>query len=318
MSVRRRKGRPLSGALVLDKPQGWTSGLAVQRVKHLFGANKVGHTGSLDQLATGVLPLCFGEATKLSGFLLNSDKSYAVRIRLGMRTDSGDAEGRVIATRELASLNVDETKVEAALDQFRGSVSQVPPMYSAVKREGQPLYKLARKGIEVEREPRTVEIYRNEITEFTGEELALEIDCSKGTYVRTIADELGESLGCGAHVIALRRIKAGPFGLDDCVAYDTLKERKSKSDAALIQMLRPSASMVQAFPRVSLTNASLWHVRHGQPVMVPHAPSEGWVRLHEGEMGDNGFVGVGEVLEDGRIAPRRMVSSRSTLERAAT
>ena len=308
MSGRRRKGRPLSGALVLDKPQGWTSGLAVQRVKRLFGANKVGHTGSLDQLATGVLPLCFGEATKLSGFLLNSDKSYEVRIRLGVRTDSGDAEGKVIATREVAAFDVDETKVEAALNQFRGSISQVPPMYSAVKKEGQPLYKLARKGIEVEREPRRVEIYKNELIEFTGEELELAIDCSKGTYIRAIADELGETLGCGAHVIALRRIKAGPFGLDDCVAYDTLKERKSASDNALLELLRPSASVVQAFPRVSLTNASLWHVRHGQPVMVPHAPSQGWVRLHEDGLGDNGFVGVGEVLEDGRIAPRRMIA----------
>lgn len=312
MSARRRKGRPLSGALVLDKPQGWTSGLAVQRVKRLFGASKVGHTGSLDQLATGVLPLCFGEATKLSGFLLNSDKSYEVRIRLGVRTDSGDAEGKVIATRELASFDVDEAKVEAALDQFRGSISQVPPMYSAVKREGQPLYKLARKGIEVEREPRTVEIYKNELVEFTGEEVALAIDCSKGTYIRAIADELGELLGCGAHVIALRRSKAGPFGLDDCVAYDTLRERKSASDDALLEMLRPSASVVQAFPRVSLTNASLWHVRHGQPVMVPHAPSRGWVRMHEDGLGDNGFVGVGEVLEDGRIAPRRMIAARSS------
>ncbi len=310
MSGRRRKGRPLSGALVLDKPLGWTSGLAVQRVKRLFAANKVGHTGSLDQLATGVLPLCFGEATKLSGFLLNSDKSYEVRIRLGVRTDSGDAEGKVIATREVAAFDVDETEVEAALDQFRGSISQVPPMYSAVKREGQPLYKLARKGIEVEREPRRVEIYKNELIECAGEELALAIDCSKGTYIRTIADELGESLGCGAHVIALRRIKAGPFGLDDCVDYDTLKERKSVSDDALLESLRPSASVVQAFPRVSLTNASLWHVRHGQPVMVPHAPSEGWVRLHEDGLGDNGFVGVGEVLEDGRIAPRRMIATR--------
>ena len=308
MSGRRRKGRPLSGALVLDKPQGWTSGLAVQRVKRLFGANKVGHTGSLDQLATGVLPLCFGEATKLSGFLLNSDKSYEVRIRLGVRTDSGDAEGKVIATREVAAFDVDEAKLEAALNQFRGSISQVPPMYSAVKKEGQPLYKLARKGIEVEREPRRVEIYKNELIEFTGEELELAIDCSKGTYIRAIADELGETLGCGAHVIALRRIKAGPFGLDDCVAYDTLKERKSASDNALLELLRPSASVVQAFPRVSLTNASLWHVRHGQPVMVPHAPSQGWVRLHEDGLGDNGFVGVGEVLEDGRIAPRRMIA----------
>ena len=182
-------------------------------------------------------------------------------------------------------------------------------MYSAVKRQGQPLYKLARKGIEVERQPRTVEIYKNELIEYAGEELALAIDCSKGTYIRSIADELGESLGCGAHVVALRRIKAGPFGIDDCVTFATLKERKSAGDEVLLDLLRPSASMVRAFPRVSLTNASLWHVRHGQPVLVPHAPVRGWVRLHEDGLGDNGFVGVGEVLEDGRVAPRRMIAA---------
>lgn len=309
MSRRKRKGRPLSGVVVLDKPQGWTSGLAVQRVKRLFAAGKVGHTGSLDQLATGVLPLCFGEATKLSGFLLNSDKHYEVRIRLGVRTDSGDAEGKVIATREISKFDVDEHKLEAALDAFRGPIEQVPPMYSAVKRDGQPLYKLARKGIEVEREARRVEIHSNTLIEFTGEELALAIECSKGTYIRAIADELGESLGCGAHVIALRRTRAGPFDFEDCVAYDWLKERRSLGDAELLGSLRPSASMVQGFPRVSLTNASLWHVRHGQPVMVPNAPSQGWVRLHERGLGDNGFVGVGEVLDDGRIAPRRMIAA---------
>lgn len=312
MSVRRRRsrGKAITGVLVLDKPLGWTSGLAVQRVKRLFGAQKVGHTGSLDQLATGVLPLCFGDATKLSGFLLNSDKRYEVRIQFGVRTDSGDAEGKVVRSVELDGFALTEAKVEAALDRFRGPIDQVPPMYSAVKREGQPLYKLARKGIEVEREARRVEVYRNVITDFDGQQVALAIECSKGTYVRTIADDLGELLGCGAHVVALRRTRAGPFEIGDCVLFDALKAKKSDDESALLNEIRPSACVVQTFPRVNLTNASLWHVRHGQPVIVPHAPSEGWVRLHEDGLGDNGFVGVGEVLDDGRIAPRRMVAPR--------
>ncbi len=310
--MRKRKGRALSGVLVFDKPQGWTSSFAVQRVKRLFDARKVGHTGSLDQLATGVLPLCFGEATKLSGFLLDSDKSYDVRIRLGVRTDSGDAEGKVIATHELADLAITESTLEAALAAFRGVIEQVPPMYSAVKRDGQRLYKLARKGIEVEREPRRIEIYRNELVEFTGRELRLAIDCSKGTYIRAIADDLGEQLGCGAHVVALRRVKAGPFEFADCETFDGLRERRLASDQALLAALRPSASVVRAFPPVTLTQASLWHVRHGQPVMVPHAPTSGWVRLHEGSLGDNSFVGVGEVLADGRIAPLRIMAANAS------
>ena len=310
MSNRRRKnrGKAITGVLVLDKPLGWTSGLAVSRIKRLFDANKVGHTGSLDQLATGVLPLCFGDATKLSGFLLDSDKHYEVRIRLGIRTDSGDAEGKVLRSVELSTLSIDEGKIESALDRFRGPIDQVPPMYSAVKREGQPLYKLARKGIEVEREARRVEIFLNELTSFDGQDVTLRIECSKGTYIRTIADDLGELLGCGAHVIELRRTKAGPFDVTDCVLFDALQARKSEGAEALLKEIRPSACAVQAFPRVDLTNAGLWHVRHGQPVMVPRAPSEGWVRLHEDGLGDNGFVGVGEVLEDGRIAPRRMIA----------
>ncbi len=310
MRARRRKhqGKAITGVLVLDKPFGWTSGLAVSRIKRLFEARKVGHTGSLDQLATGVLPLCFGEATKLSSFLLDSDKHYEVRIQLGVRTDSGDAEGKVLRSVALEDYAIDEAKIESALAQFRGPIDQVPPMYSAVKREGQPLYKLARKGIEVEREARRVEIFRNEITKFDGRDVSLRIECSKGTYVRTIADDLGELLGCGAHVSELRRTKAGPFHLADCVLFDTLKARQDEGADALLKEIRPSACAVQAFPRVNLTSAGLWHVRHGQPVMVPHAPSQGWVRLHEDGLGDNGFVGVGEVLDDGRIAPRRMIA----------
>lgn len=318
MNRRNRRGRAITGVLVLDKPQGWTSGLAVQKTKRLFGAAKVGHTGSLDQLATGVLPLCFGEATKLSGFLLNSDKTYEARFRLGIRTDSGDAEGQVIAERSPSEFALDESKVNAALDSFRGEFEQLPPMFSAVKRQGQRLYKLARKGIEVERDPRRVHVYDNTLVEFNERELALHIRCSKGTYVRAIADELGELLGCGAHVAALRRTGAGPFALSHCVTFEALREARCEGHSSLIKLLRPSASMVQDFPQVSLTSASLWHVRHGQPVMVPRAPSKGWVRLHGDGLGDNGFIGVGEVLEDGRIAPRRLLAPDTKVDNAVS
>ena len=231
-----------------------------------------------------------------------------MRIRFGVRTDSGDAEGKVIAERSLLDFDLDESGLETALDSFRGEFDQLPPMFSAVKQDGQPLYKLARKGIEVDRKPRRVHVYKNRLLEFSGEECALVIECSKGTYVRTIADELGELLGCGAHVVALRRTRAGPFELAHCVSFESLREASCGDAPGLLGLLRPSASMVEEFPPVSLTNASLWHVRHGQPVMVPHSPSHGWVRLHEEGLGDNGFVGVGEVLEDGRVAPRRMLA----------
>jgi tRNA pseudouridine55 synthase len=291
--------------LVVDKPPGWSSNDAVQKAKRLFNARKVGHTGALDPLATGVLPLCFGEATKFSQYLLSSDKKYEVRIKLGVATDSGDADGNVVAEREVE--NVTTARVEEALRFFRGEIDQVPSMFSAIKHNGQPLYKLARQGIEVERQARRVTVYSNTLVSLEGDVVELNIHCSKGTYVRTIAQELGEVLGCGAHVSALRRTMAGPYDESDLVTFAEL-ESALEAEGTLDGFLQPISSTVREWPEVKLTDNTAYYLRQGQPVMVPHAPAKGWVRLAE-VVGEDStrFLGVGEVLDDGRVAPRRLV-----------
>ena len=310
MARRRNRGRDVNGIMVLDKPSGMSSNEAVQKAKQLFAARKVGHTGSLDPLATGVLPLCFGEATRFSRYLLESDKKYTARVVLGVSTDSGDADGKVIRERPVGRLT--KATVDNALDAYRGEIQQVPSMFSAVKHQGQPLYKLARQGIEVERKARSVTVYACVIEEFAGDELTLDIHCSKGTYVRTIVHELGESLGCGAHVKALRRTMAGPFGESDLVTFEMLAPSGSEPDARerLDARLQPVSSAVREWPQVTLTGDAAYYLRQGQPVIVPHAPTTGWVRLAEAastEVSDARFLGVGEVLDDGRVAPRRLI-----------
>jgi len=302
---RRRRGRAVNGILVVNKPMGISSSDAVQQVKRLFGAAKVGHTGSLDPLATGVLPMCFGEATKFSQYLLTSDKHYWTRIKLGVATETGDADGEIRETRDAS--HITQSDVESALEQFRGDIQQVPSMYSALKHNGQPLYKLARQGIEVERESRCVSVFRNELTSCDGDEIELELHCSKGTYIRTIAEDLGEALGVGAHVVALHRRGAGPFVEEDMVTLDFLEEERE--NGSLDKFLRPIASAVGQWPEVVLSDATAFYVRQGQPVIVPHAPTSGWVRLSENHGRGSEFLGVGEVLDDGRVAPRRLVAT---------
>ena len=313
MGRARRRGRAVDGILVIDKPGGMSSNDAVQKAKRLFGARKVGHTGSLDPLATGVLPLCFGEATKFSQYLLASDKKYRARIRLGIATDSGDADGKTISKRPVAGIG--RAEVEKALSGFRGEIMQAPPMFSAVKHKGQPLYKLARQGIEVEREARSVTIYSNELLAFDTDEFEIETHCSKGTYVRAIAAEIGEMLGCGAHVIALRRSRAGPYGEPDLVTFDELEEARTKG--SLDPYLQPVWTAVREWPEVSLNEDVAYYLRHGQPVIVPHSPTSGWVRLLETSEASCRFLGVGEVLDDGRIAPRRLLTRGGVLTRGA-
>lgn len=302
---RKNRGRKISGILVVDKEAGCSSNDVVQFAKRLYGARKVGHTGSLDPLATGVLPLCFGEATKFSQYLLASDKVYLARIKLGVATASGDSEGDII--EELPVPELTDEEIEAALDHFRGPIKQVPSMFSALKRNGQPLYKLARQGIEVEREARDVEVFANDLVERTADKLLLKIHCSKGTYVRSIAEDLGKLLGCGAHVIELRRLQAGPFAEADLVTVSQLE--KAKEDGLLDDYLQPVASAVAQWPEVQLSANSSFYIRQGQPVQVAHAPSEGWVRLVEdtGSETRGAFIGVGEIMDDGRVAPRRLV-----------
>ena len=303
--ARRRRGRKVNGVIVIDKPAGISSNDVVQQVKKLYGAQKVGHTGSLDPLATGVLPLCLGEATKFSQFLLASDKRYWVRIKLGVATDTGDADGTVIAEEDAS--HVTEADLTGLLDEFRGDIQQVPSMYSALKHNGQPLYKLARQGIEVERKPRCVTVFSNELVNFEGDEFELEIHCSKGTYVRSIAEEIGEKLGVGAHVTQLRRRSAGPYNEEDSLTISFLEEERE--NGSLDKFLMPTASAVGQWPEVSLSESTSFYIRQGQPVQIPHAPTSGWVRLNEVESGEACFIGVGEVLDDGRIAPRRLVVS---------
>jgi tRNA pseudouridine55 synthase len=304
--TRRRRGRTVDGVLVLDKPIGLSSNQALQRVKRLYFAAKAGHTGSLDPLATGVLPLCFGEATKFSQYLLDADKAYESTFVLGTVTDTGDAEGRVLENAD-ASV-VTERDVIAALQAFEGEIEQVPSMYSAIKQDGQPLYKLARKGLEVERKPRLVVIKHLQLRAFRGgekPEVDIYLECSKGTYVRSLAEDLGRALGYGAFVSALRRTRAGPFSIEDSLALSTLEAlQDSTGFHGLDEFLLPADVALGALPLVRLSESGGFYMRQGQPVMVPNAPRGGIVRvaLHSGE-----FLGVGEILDDGRVAPRRLI-----------
>lgn len=305
---RRPKGRDISGILVLDKAQGMSSNACLQEVKRLFEAEKAGHTGSLDPLATGVLPLCFGEATKISQFLLDSDKRYRTLIRLGQRTDSADSQGSVISERSVAGITREH--VLAEFEQFRGDIEQTPPMYSALKHQGTPLYKLARAGEEVERKARPVTIHELKLLDFSDVDglmtAELEIYCSKGTYVRTIADDLGEALGCGAHVIGLRRLQAGAFVEAQCVTIERLKEVKESAGlAGLDEFLFAPDLAVAELPRVVLPSMTADFVKQGQAVLVRHLPSSGLVRLYD----EDEFIGIGTILDDGRVAPRRLFTT---------
>jgi len=303
MARRKPRGRNVNGIVLLDKPVGITSNSALQKVKRLFDANKAGHTGSLDPLASGLLPLCLGEATKLSSFLLDADKVYAGVCQLGVKTSTADAEGEVISTRPVPAL--DEQQITAVLQQFTGDIEQIPPMHSAIKRQGQPLYKLAHQGIEVEREPRQVTIYRLTLTRLETDAFAFEVHCSKGTYIRTLVEDIGEVLGCGAHLAALRRTMVGPFMLaEGGITLDELERlRDEEGVAALDRQLLPMDKALDNWPAVRLSENSTFYVRQGQPVQVAKAPTSGWVRLFAA---NDHFIGVGQILEDGRVAPKRL------------
>ena len=305
--ARRKKGRQVDGLLVLDKPTGMSSNAALQQAKRLFGAAKAGHTGSLDPLATGVLPLCFGEATKFSQFLLDADKGYESTFVLGVGTDTADADGAVITRASAAHLT--EDSVTQAMVMLTGAIEQVPPMYSALKVDGQPLYKRARAGEQAERAARPVEIYDFELLSFEpGEQvrLGVKVRCSKGTYIRTLAEDLGAALGVPAHVSTLRRCQSGPFALDDCVMPEQLTAvKKSGTDTDLDALLQPIESCIQHLPRLSLSEAATFYIRQGQPVLVPNGPQSGMVRI-----ADAGglFLGVGDMRDDGKLAPKRLLA----------
>ena len=310
MARGKRRGRPVNGILILDKPTGVGSNSALQEAKRIFFAAKAGHTGSLDPLATGVLPLCFGEATKFSQFLLNADKAYTSTFVLGASSTTDDADGEISPVADAASLS--EQQVLETLLSFEGDQQQIPPMYSALKHNGQRLYELARQGQEVERKVRDVRIDRIELLAFRnygserGEiEVDVSLSVSKGTYIRTIAADLGAKLGVGGYVAALRRTQSGPFYLADSVSLEQLRELKQGEQYdEMDKLLLPLDSALEHIPTVMLDDSTGFYLRRGQPVQVPDSPLSGTVKLLM-ESGD--FIGIGEIIEDGRVAPKRLV-----------
>ena len=302
---RRRKGRSVTGIIVLDKPVGPSSNQALQRVRHLFGAAKAGHTGNLDPLASGVLPICLGEATKLSQYLLDSDKAYQAQLCFGASTTTGDSEGEVVSSSDASELT--ENVVSSALDEFVGEIQQIPPMYSALKVDGQPLYKLARQGKEVERKARSVSIRSIDLLSFhTGKRAQATVDvlCSKGTYIRTLSEDVAASLGLPGHMSALRRTGTGPFNLAGAVSLDTLSQiAEAEGPAALDKFLLDPELAVDHLPRVEVTNSAAFYLKQGQAVVVRNSPLNGMVRVAEA---GGPFLGIGEMLDDGRVAPKRL------------
>ncbi|MGK3136571.1 tRNA pseudouridine(55) synthase TruB [uncultured Pantoea sp.] len=309
MSRPRRRGRDVHGVFLLDKHQGASSNDVLQKVKRLFNANKAGHTGALDPLATGMLPVCLGEATKFSQYLLDSDKRYRVIARLGERTDTSDADGNIVETRPIT---FDQAALDAALDYFRGDTMQVPTMFSALKYQGRKLYEYAREGITVPREARPIKVFELQFIRWEGDELELEIHVSKGTYIRTIIDDLGERLGCGAHVIMLRRLQVARYPIERMVTLEQLQDvaatvnmAETPDYSALDALLLPMDSPAEEFPIVNLLPAVAAYFKQGMPVQVADAPEQGLVRVTEGD--EHKFIGMAEIAEDGRVAPRRLV-----------
>ena len=296
----KRSWQRVDGVLLLDKPTGMTSNSALQSARRLFSAAKAGHTGTLDPLATGLLPLCFGEATKFSSDLLEADKTYEADVLFGITTDTGDAEGEVLVRRPVAFSPED---LEAALARFRGPISQIPPMYSAIKRDGKPLYELARQGIEVERAARAVTIHELVLLEISGDRCRLRVSCSKGTYIRTLAEDIGEFLRCGAHLTGLRRTRVGPLQISDAVTLDQLSAL-SEADRSTC-LLAPDA-LLQSLPAVHLDEVAASRFSHGNPVGAQAQP--GRVRVYV-----NGrLLGMGEVDQAGQVQPRRLVCTAET------
>jgi tRNA pseudouridine55 synthase len=284
--------------LLLDKPLGLSSNAALQSARRLYNAAKAGHTGTLDPLATGLLPLCFGEATKFASALLDADKEYAATLQLGVVTDTGDAEGAVLQRRPV---NLTQADVEAVLPQLTGAILQIPPMHSALKRDGIPLYAYARAGIEVERKPRPVSIHHLQLIDFAGDRVSIAAACSKGTYIRTLAEDIGNLLGCGAHLAALRRTRIGHLDIADAITLDRLEQ--SDTDDR-ITLLKTVDSLLVELPAVLLGETSAAMFLHGQSVAC-EVPTEGPVRIFFGSR----FLGLGAADSNGQLRPKRLIAS---------
>ncbi len=297
MQVKRIK-RQVSGVLLLDKPHGISSNAALQQAKRLYQAAKAGHTGNLDPIATGLLPVCFGEATKFSQFLLDANKTYQAVFTLGQTTNTGDAEGEVLTRRPV---DVARDRVEAVLKQFVGTIEQVPPMHSAIKFQGRALYTYARAGMEIEREARKVNIYSLSLDGFEGDTVRVTVECSKGTYIRVLAEDVGQALGCGAFMQALRRIRIGGFDIGQAA---TLPQLEAMGLADRDGALLPPDCLVENMPRIELDADSAYYVRRGQSVWLPKQKAGGLVRLYDEKQM---FMGLGQIGDDGKVAPKRLV-----------
>ncbi len=297
MQVKRIK-RPISGVLLLDKPLGFSSNQALQKVKWLLQAAKAGHTGTLDPLATGLLPLCFGEATKFAHYLTDADKTYFATIKLGMTTNTGDAEGKILETRPV---NVDIVQLEKTLTLFQGEITQIPPMYSALKHEGKALYEYARAGVEIERKRRQVKIHTIQLNAFNHEVAEITVRCSKGTYIRTLAEDIGRVLGCGAHLIGLRRTETASYRIEQTI---TLEQFESLSPEQRVETLLPLDSAIQHLPTVILNKDSAFYLQQGQAVWQSGVIPSGLLRLYTEQQQ---FLGLGELQSDGKIGPKRLI-----------
>lgn len=294
----KRIKRAISGVLLLDKAHGISSNHALQQVKRLYQAEKAGHTGNLDPIATGLLPICFGEATKFSQYLLDADKTYQAVIQLGMNTSTGDIEGEILC-RHPVETNLAE--VEQVLRNLSGPMQQVPPMYSALKHKGKALYTYARAGLEVERQPRNITIYQLRLDAFDTDQLSITVRCSKGTYIRVLAEDIGSALGCGAHLKALRRVATGGFDIAGAVSFSHLEQMNVvERDAVLL----PSDRLLGEMPKVFLDGDSAYYLQQGQAVWQSRQAHRGLVSLYGP---DQVFLGLGEITDDGKIAPRRLV-----------
>ena len=298
----KRVWRRLDGVLLFDKPLELSSNTALQKIRRLYQAEKAGHTGTLDPLATGLLPVCFGEATKFSNALLDADKTYVASLKLGQTTTTADAEGEIISERAVDFTDADLAR---ALEMFRGEISQLPPMHSALKHQGIPLYEYIRKGITIEREPRRVVIHELNVNSRDGDSMEISVRCSKGTYVRTLAEDIGEALGCGAHLTALRRTAIAHLSLADAW---NLEQLAAMSDEARDACVLPLTTLMPDMPRLSLDETQVRRISQGQRLSIDTGLPDGKIALY----GPDGFVGVG-MQQGRRIAPDRLLSAAAKL-----
>ncbi|MGZ8258275.1 MAG: tRNA pseudouridine(55) synthase TruB [Methylotenera sp.] len=297
----KRIKKNISGVLLLDKPLGFSSNQALQKVKWLFQAAKAGHTGTLDPLATGLLPLCFGEATKFAHYLTDADKTYVATLKLGITTNTGDAEGEILSTQ---TVNVCQTQFEQACHQFVGEISQIPPMYSALKHEGKALYEYARAGVKIERAARVITIHSIALNAFDQDVATITVKCSKGTYIRTLAEDIGAQLGCGAHLIGLRRTATANYQLTQAI---TLEQFEAMPVEQRASVLLPADSAVHHLPAITLDADSTFYLQQGQSVWRSGVIAKGLLRLYNEQQE---FLGLGELASDGKIAPKRLIVNR--------